>query len=158
MNAAPPKLTVPSRRAQEILPWLGAIACMAAVVAVLFVFDPAANAFYPRCTMKLLTRLDCPGCGGLRATHQLLHGNIAAAFRLNPLFVVLGPFFAIWLARKFLEGLRRRAVPPLVITPRIGWTLVALALAFTVARNLPANARSESQNVPAPSAAESNRD
>ncbi|GDY19059.1 membrane protein [Verrucomicrobiota bacterium] len=106
-------------------------------VVVLFAFDPAQYSFYPRCTIKLLTGLDCPGCGGLRATHQLLHGQVLAAFRLNPLFVTLAPLAAAWLVWAAVQSFRRRTVPEFPLTPRRVWLLVAVTLGFSVLRNLP---------------------
>src|SRR2546421_11472933 len=48
--------------------------------AVLFWFEPTQHAFYPICAFHRTTGLLCPGCGSLRALHQLLHGQVAAAF------------------------------------------------------------------------------
>src|SRR5208283_1274662 len=57
-----------------------AAAALAAAVAaaVLFVFDPATAGFYPVCALHEMTGLQCPGCGGLRAMHQVFHGHLAA--------------------------------------------------------------------------------
>ena len=55
---------------------------------VLYFFDPATAGFYPACLFRLVTGIPCPGCGSLRAMHQLLHGHFAAAFALNPLLVL----------------------------------------------------------------------
>lgn len=48
----------------------------------------------PICSFYLVTGFRCPGCGGLRAAHALLHGDIAGAWKYNPLVVLLGPWFA----------------------------------------------------------------
>ena len=37
------------------------------------------GALFPACPFKLLTGWNCPACGGLRMTHDLLHGNLSAA-------------------------------------------------------------------------------
>ena len=66
--------------------WLGVVFVGGLIVA-LFLFDPAAGGLYPICMFHRLTGLQCPGCGGLRATHQLLHGHVVRAFHLNPFFV-----------------------------------------------------------------------
>ncbi len=59
-------------------------------IPLLFLFDPATTSFYPPCLFKTVLGVPCPGCGSLRATHQLLHGNVAAAWELNkPLLVAL---------------------------------------------------------------------
>lgn len=63
-------------------------------VGALYLIDPARHEIYP-CLLRATTGLQCPGCGGLRATHQLLHGHLAAAWSLNPLAVLLVPFYAL---------------------------------------------------------------
>jgi uncharacterized membrane protein HdeD (DUF308 family) len=62
----------------------------ALVAAVLFFFDPATAGFYPPCLFKTFLGTQCPGCGSLRAAHQLLHGNFKEAWMLNrPLLIAL---------------------------------------------------------------------
>lgn len=103
----------------------------------MFWFDPAQHRFYPFCFFHRLTGLQCPGCGGLRAVHQLLHGHLLAALHLNVLFVVSLPVFAWWWARiafRKLKGQPSRST----IAPVWIWGLLTLALAFGVLRNLPA--------------------
>ncbi len=63
--------------------------------AVLFFFDPATAGFYPPCLFKTIFGAQCPGCGSLRAMHQLLHVNLAAAWALNKPIVVGLPLAAI---------------------------------------------------------------
>ena len=63
-------------------------------IAVLFFFDPATAGFYPPCLFKTMFGAPCPGCGSLRAMHQLLHGNVAAAWSLNPTLMIVGPLAA----------------------------------------------------------------
>lgn len=58
---------------------------------ILWHFDPARYGFYPRCTFHELTGWQCPGCGGLRAVHALLHGRWAESWRHNPLPLLAGP-------------------------------------------------------------------
>ena len=70
-----------------------AVGCGAMLVA-LYVWEPAASGLFPPCPFHALTGLHCPGCGSLRAVHQLLHGELWAAFRLNPLMVLSLPLLA----------------------------------------------------------------
>lgn len=84
-----------------------------------------------------MTGLDCPGCGGQRAAHQLLHGNFAVAFRSNALFVSLLPLAVICLTRLLWAKLTGDAVRwPF---RRVGWVwlLAGLVVAFGIVRNLP---------------------
>jgi len=108
----------------------------AAIVAVLYVFPPEQARFFPRCAFHALTGLQCPGCGGLRASHQLLHGNFAAAWQLNPL-VVLGVAGGLaWLAARMVGRLTGRDVLQPMRRTWLFWAGVAGIALFAVARNL----------------------
>jgi hypothetical protein len=111
------------------------LAAFAAVV--LFYFDPRQYHFYPVCFFHQTTGLLCPGCGALRATHQLLHGHLAAAFRFNPMLIVSLPFL-LWLGARF--SLQKARHQPLSLGLRLGWLWLILAavLIVSVLRNLPA--------------------
>src|SRR5947208_1463571 len=78
----------------------GAILCVVAA-AIFFLFDPARVAIFPPCLFHQFTGLDCPGCGAQRALHQLLHGNVIAALRLNAMFVASLPLCA-WFGARFM--------------------------------------------------------
>lgn len=107
------------------------------VLLVLHQFDPARHGFYPGCTFHQVTGLDCPGCGGLRATHHLLHGRVTTALRHNALVVLAAPILAVWLARWLWR--RWRGIPPRISGLSTAWVWVILGgmLLFSVARNLP---------------------
>ena len=100
-----------------IAPILAAVA-----LALIYLYSPVQHGFYPRCLFHSLTGLDCPGCGSLRSIHYLLHGQLATAFRLNPLIYVLAP--GIVLCRNHIHK------------PACLWSFVGVVIAFTIARNL----------------------
>jgi hypothetical protein len=84
-----------------------ALLLLAAAV-VLFFFDPATASFYPPCLFSALFGRECPGCGSLRAVHQMLHGNLGAAWALNrPIFIAI-PLVAL---ASFLLRRKNRAAP-----------------------------------------------
>jgi hypothetical protein len=103
--------------------------------AALAVVDPSGGPTI--CPFKLLTGLDCPGCGGTRAAHQLFTGHLGAAADLNVLALVGIPLV---LAALFVSltaafgGPRWRS-----FTFSSTWTRVALVVVavFWVVRNLP---------------------
>ena len=108
-----------------------------ALAVVLFVFDPSTAGFYPVCTLHELTGWQCPGCGGLRALHQLSHGHIAAAWRLNPFLVALLPA-GLWLGlREMARVLTGRQWPGVVTRPIFGWLLAGALVLFGILRNVP---------------------
>jgi hypothetical protein len=102
---------------------------------VLFLFNPAQTSIYPVCQFKALTGLDCPGCGSLRALHQMLHGNLVAAFRFNALMVSALPI-AVWFGvRAILNATGGRAPFPKV-HPAWIWAGCSLIVAFGIIRDL----------------------
>ena len=93
--------------------------------------DPhRSSSIYPQCPFKMLTGLNCPGCGGLRMTHDLLHGDLAAAVVDNVYLLVGIPLFIAWVVYRRRTG---RSVAPWAM----GVTLVVSALVWLVIRNLP---------------------
>jgi hypothetical protein len=73
---------------------IGALVALLLAGTLLFFFDPATASFYPPCLFKTFLGVQCPGCGSLRAAHQLLHGNFGAAWDLNPTLMIVGPLAA----------------------------------------------------------------
>jgi hypothetical protein len=116
---------------------LGAVALGGCAYVALY--DPnTASALYPACPFKVITGLDCPGCGITRALHALFNGNPAQALDQNLLFVIALPFLLLWLARGVWTSVTGRPRPPSVRwTPTMTWALVGLGGAFWVVRNLP---------------------
>jgi hypothetical protein len=109
----------------------------ALALGMLFVFDPSRYAIYPTCPFHQLTGLNCPGCGALRATHQLIHGHLAAAFRLNPFLCLALPVMLLVLAKNAIQHLRGAAHEPTRVSPFWIRLLLAALVLFTVLRNLP---------------------
>src|SRR5438552_4074668 len=87
------------------------LVAFAGAVVMLQVFDPATSGIFPPCPVRYWTGWYCPGCGSLRAIHQLLHGNLRAAWALNPLTMVLLPFLTYGLASFALFEIRGKGLP-----------------------------------------------
>jgi hypothetical protein len=115
--------------------WTGLVVGLSLLAYVALV-DPARSGLYPRCPSRLVLGLDCPFCGGLRGTHDLLHGDLAGALDHNlllPAYLVAAAVIGVC----YLLPLTGRPVPR-VRLPR--WALIGAAVvvvSFTVARNLP---------------------
>jgi hypothetical protein len=102
---------------------------------VLYAFPPAEHTFYPRCLFHSLTGLQCPGCGGTRALHQLLHLHLAEAMRLNALVTVLIPVALAWFVFWYWSVVQRGYAPNLKISRPLAVCLYLIVVAFTFARN-----------------------
>lgn len=113
---------------------------LAAAALALHLRDPHESGSWGRCPSAALG-FWCPGCGGLRAVHDLTDGRLADAASSNLLLVVLLPVAAVvylvWVAHRW-RGETGPADPRLLA----GGTrvLVVAAVGFAVARNLPAGA------------------
>jgi Protein of unknown function (DUF2752) len=106
-------------------------------VVLLWCFDPASAGIFPPCPLRYLAGVYCPGCGSLRAIHQLLHGNLRAAWAMNPLMIILLPFLTYGLLSETLAVCRGKGLPQMFLPPRSIWALAALIIAFGILRNLP---------------------
>ena len=110
---------------------IGTGAVLAGSLAYVWLADPHRPGFlFPACPFKALTGWNCPGCGGLRMTHDVLHSDFAAAV-VDNVFVLVGlPLLAAWLLVRWRRG------QPLMPKPAIVVIAVA-AITWTVVRNLP---------------------
>ena len=121
-------------------PRVGYVALIAlgfAGVAVLYTFDPRNPGTYPICPFLGLTGFHCPGCGTLRALHQLLHGNIIDALGYNPFTVLSLPFIAYSLADGAMRGFRVKGLPRFFVPHQYIWALFVGIVAFWLLRNVP---------------------
>lgn len=128
----------PPRTARRLAAVALALLAAAGAWAVWMVWrnDPATAGWPELCLFHRTTGLHCPGCGGTRAAHQLLHGDWLAALDYNALAVLFLPLLVgapAWYAARAL-GWR----PPAWRWPRWApWAALVLVVGFSVARNLP---------------------
>lgn len=98
--------------------------------------DPNQPGHYPLCPTYALAGIYCPGCGMLRATHDLTHGDVAGALQRNPIapFVLAGlvALFALWVVSRWTGR-------PVHWTPGrwTPWLVAGGFVLFMVARNVP---------------------
>lgn len=83
------KITV-NIKALIIIFVLGFSAALASIY--LYFNSPFEKSVFPPCIFRSVLKLYCPGCGGTRATYELLHGNVLKAFRYNSLYILSIPF------------------------------------------------------------------
>lgn len=112
------------------------LATILAAAVMLRLFDPATSGIFPPCPFRFLTGWLCPGCGSLRAIHQLLIGNFARAFELNPFTVVSLPFLIYGMASYSRFVFTGRYLPRLFVPGACIRVLAMAIVVFGVVRNL----------------------
>ncbi|QZT64713.1 DUF2752 domain-containing protein [Mycolicibacterium austroafricanum] len=121
--------TTTDRRSRLLV--LGGGAVTVGALAYVGIGDPHSPGFvFPSCPFNALTGWLCPACGGLRMTHDLLHGDLAAAFVDNAFVLLALPLLLGWLLIRRLQGRPAFTAPAYVV-------MITAVLAWTVVRNLP---------------------
>lgn len=118
------------RRVEVAVIWV----IVAGTATYLFLVDPTRGG-YPPCPFRMLTGLQCPGCGSTRALHQLLHGHPLAAFQLNPLIVIALPLLMFVLIRFTQSSIDKRKTWNISIPAGYGWLMLGLIVGFWIVRN-----------------------
>ena len=76
---------------------------------IYYYLDPTQYMIMPKCPVKLLTTLYCPGCGFQRALHATLHGRFVEAIHYNLFLAVAIPLTLLWwLLNRTLHTIRRQ--------------------------------------------------
>jgi hypothetical protein len=121
------------RRSTVIAIW----SLLLAGAAYLYLFEPGKTGFFPVCLFRLVTGLQCPGCGSTRAAHQILHGHFITAFELNPLFLLAIPFLLFAFLR-YSVAVMRGGVPRQNVLPAVYiYALFFVVVSFWIFRNTP---------------------
>ncbi len=83
-----------------------------------------------------LTGIYCPGCGGLRSAHAVVHGDLTTALGANALavagYALFAVVWAVWVVR-----VARGRPPGIELRPAQLWAVGAVITVFTLVRNLP---------------------
>ena len=118
--------------------WLAVIVLPMGIVVCLCLYfgHPSEYAWIPSCPFRVWTGLYCPGCGTLRATHYLLNGQFATAFRYQPLLISLSPILLLLAGKVGYENLRNRTVT-LPFEVQLYWLILIAVCLFFVLRNVP---------------------
>ncbi len=131
------------RRWRRMIAPIVTIVGLLAATAYVRQIDPNIAGHYPGCPTQVFLGIDCPGCGGLRATHALAEGNVAEAVDQNLLVVILLPLVVVLLVAWLWRAWRGELSDPASMTPRQRrWSqLVPIILligmvVFTLVRNL----------------------
>lgn len=115
------------------------ILAIATVLIAVYCWNPAkeGDGLFPKCPTFVTTGLHCPGCGTLRAMHQLLHGHLLVAASYNLMMIVMLPMLAYGLLASSVSKITGRHLPCPTVGAKLAWTLLAALILFTILRNVP---------------------
>jgi hypothetical protein len=114
---------------KKLAAWIRPAAVLAGMLCaaiVLYLYNPTTSGVYPSCPLRAWTGLYCPGCGTLRALHQLLHGHVLRAMEYNPLTVLSIPILGILVAFR-----------KIAYRPSVAYAALGILVLFGILRNLP---------------------
>lgn len=111
------------------------IVAVVGVLGLYAIFDPATSVIAPKCLIKMVTGYDCPSCGGQRALHALLNGEISKAFWFNPFLFVAVPYLFAVAYSAFSKSAIAQRIAPMVRHPRSVGLYLILYFAWWIIRN-----------------------
>lgn len=71
---------------------------------ILYMFNPIDYRWMPRCLVKQLTGLSCPGCGLMRAAYAALHGHFAEAVAYNYWLLLTVPYVLVLIMQRLMPA------------------------------------------------------
>lgn len=122
---------------KKILQLAGLISASVVAAVLLYMYNPSDSGVFPPCPFHKLTGLYCPGCGSLRGLHQLLHGHVLAAVKLNGLMVLALPFIGYGLLAQGLKYFFEIRIPVIFVPACWIWAVLGLIVFFAILRNIP---------------------
>lgn len=102
-------------------------------------YNPDNPNWLAKCSFHEYTSYNCPGCGGQRAIHYLLHGEILQALHHNLIFTLGLPFllYLYFLVVDVYILKDKKLLRSFMYSPKFGFSVVAVIILFLVLRNIP---------------------
>lgn len=104
---------------------------------ILYMLNPIDYKWMPRCLVKQLTGLSCPGCGLMRATYAALHGRFAEAVSYNYWLLLTVPYVLALVMQRLMPAGRMKGRVGHVLEHRytLGFYIITF-IAWFVIRNI----------------------
>lgn len=123
---------------KKFIVFLLILGVIASLLWVYHQYNPLESILFPKCPIKTVTGLDCPGCGSQRALHYLLQGDIKKSFAQNPLLFIMIPYI---IGGYYLHYHPSPSTRELRLRKRLYgyyaiWIIVTLIVIFTIVRNI----------------------
>jgi len=110
---------------------------VALFLVLLYYFNPESSSLFPPCPFRYLTGSYCPGCGSMRALHQLLNGHLLKAVDFNILMIISLPFLMFYLVLASAFTVLEKPLPVIHLSSEWIWAVFGLIIAYWVLRNIP---------------------
>lgn len=98
---------------------------------------PSWPVMMPGCTVRQVTGLYCPGCGGTRCASLLMHGDIPGALAMNPVVVILASLAGGLILFAIYREWKGHPHPLPQLPSWLAWSVTILVIGFGLVRNLP---------------------
>lgn len=104
---------------------------------MLWLFDPTAYTFWPKCPFKLTTGFSCPACGIQRFIHAMACGHPLRAIRYNYWLSYALPYTILLIGTWLLPTCKIKAKANNILQNRIAvWIYIISFMAWLVVRNI----------------------
>lgn len=127
-----------SPQSKKIIKWCVVFGVLLLLIIVYRYFNPLDSVLFPKCPVKLVTGLDCPGCGSQRAIHSLLNFNIKEAFKANALLVLFIPYLMTGFVFDMVNSSSERFLTwrKILFGKKAIYIILIVIVLFTIIRNI----------------------
>ena len=100
-------------------------------------FNPSTSGWALKCPVKLITGLQCPGCGMQRFLHALLQGHVCEAVSYNYFLVPVLPYLALFPLRELMpRGKARERLSRVIEHKAVIFAYIAAYVVWFIVRNI----------------------
>lgn len=139
MDAAESKYGIPNiRRLSVRCFYIGLFLGILALSAVIFLWLTGMDLreLVPPCAFHSMIGLYCPGCGGTRAVHALLHGRLLESLRYHPVVLYFAAGYIVYMLSHVLDIVSRGRVRGLYFCPYYWYVAIGILLGQCVVKNI----------------------
>ncbi len=104
------------------------------IMVFFFFVNPAHCVWAPKCVFKLITGLQCPGCGASRAIYALLHGRLWEAISYNYFLLLALPYLIAVMLVGWVPAWQKWQ--RVIQGEKLAWIYIVLCVIWWILRNI----------------------
>ena len=122
----------------KLFKWVIALILASFLIVLYKCYNPSEYIYFPKCPLRVLTEMQCPGCGSQRAVHHLLNFEILNAMRENLLLVLSMPYILTGFVFDVLKKSDERFLKwrKIIFGQKAIYIILSTVLAFWILRNI----------------------